>query len=182
MVTEKQKMLAGQPYDAWDEELVRERMHAKSVCHRFNQFAPTSLVERMGLLLGILSLRDKAHIEPNFFCDYGYNIKIGSNFYSNHNLTILDVCPVTIGDNVMVGPQVMISTATHPIDPLERRTTEYGAPIRIGDDVWIGGNVSILPGITIGHRCVIGTGSVVTKDIPENSVAVGNPCRVIRTI
>ena len=118
----------------------------------------------------------------NFFCDYGYNIEIGSNFYSNHNLTIVDVCKVTIGDNVLIAPHVMISTGTHPIDPIERQKTEYGSPITIGNNVWIGGNVSVLPGVTIGDNCVIGAGSVVNRDIPANSVAVGNPCRVIRTI
>ncbi len=177
-MTEKEKMLAGLPYDAWDEELLQERMHAKAVCHQFNQFDPTRLEQRMALLSALLLIRGQAHIEPNFFCDYGYNIELGSNFYSNHNLTILDVCRVTIGDNVSIGPHVMISTATHPLDAVERRSTEYGKAIVIGDDVWIGGNVSILPGVTIGNQCVIGAGSVVTRDIPDNSLAVGIPCTV----
>ncbi len=181
-MTEKEKMLAGLPYDAWDEVLLKERMHAKTVCHQFNQFDPTRLDERMAILSGLLSIQGLAHIEPNFFCDYGYNIELGSNFYSNHNLTILDVCRVTIGDNVNIGPQVMISTATHPLDAIERRTTEYGKSIVIGSDVWIGGNVSILPGVSIGNQSVIGAGSVVTKDIPDNSLAVGIPCKVKQTI
>lgn len=181
-MTEKEKMLAGLPYDSWDETLMSESIKAKSICHQFNLSDPAKLDERMLLLKGLLSIKDRAHIEPNFFCDYGYNISIGDNFYSNHNLTIIDVCKVTIGDNVMCGPHVMISAASHPLDPIERRKTEYGVSILIGNDVWIGGNVSILPGVTIGNNCVIGAGSVVTKDIPNNSVAVGNPCRVIKTV
>ena len=107
---------------------------------------------------------------------------MGSNFYSNHNLTIIDVCKVTIGDNVMFGPHVIVSTAAHPIDPAERRKTEFGAPITIGSDVWLGGNVSVLPGITIGDNCVIGAGSVINKDIPANTVAVGIPCKVVKSL
>ncbi len=181
-MTEKEKMLAGLPYDAWDPELHEDRMRAKSMCHRFNMADPTDLAGRMAILAGLLSIKDKAHIEPVFFCDYGYNIVLGSNFYANHNLTIVDVCEVTIGDNVMFGPQVMISTATHPIDARERRKTEYGEPITIGNDVWLGGCVSVLPGVSIGDNCVIGAGSVVNRDIPANTVAVGNPCRVKKAV
>lgn len=177
-MTEKEKMLAGLPYNSWDDVLLGDRMFAKSICQRFNQFDPTRLDERMSLLSSLLLIKDSAHIEPNFFCDYGYNIELGSNFYSNHNLTILDVCSVKIGDNVFIGPQVMISTATHPLNGIERRSIEYGVSISIGNDVWIGGNVSILPGGKIGNNCVIGAGSVVTKAIPDNSVAFGNPCKV----
>ncbi|MFK0571347.1 sugar O-acetyltransferase [Endozoicomonas sp.] len=180
--TEKEKMLAGMPYDAWEPELLAERMRAKSLCARFNMADPTDLDGRMAILRDLLLFKDTAHMEPNFFCDYGYNIEIGSNFYANHNLTIIDACNVTIGDNVLIAPHVMISTSTHPIDPVERQKTEYGAPVTIGNNVWIGGNVSILPGVTIGDNCVIGAGSVVNKDIPANNVAVGNPCRVIRTL
>jgi len=177
-MTEKEKMLAGQPYDAWDRVLLKERMQAKAICHQFNNFDPTKLNERMQLLTTLLSIKGEAHIEPLFFCDYGYNIEIGANFYANHNLTILDVCKVKIGNHVLIGPHVIISTAAHPLDPVKRRETEYGQNITIGNDVWIGGNVTILPGIKIGDNCVIGAGSVVTKDIPAGSVAVGNPCRV----
>jgi maltose O-acetyltransferase len=181
-MTEKEKMLAGLPYEAWDEQLYAERMHAKTVCHSFNQSDPANRDGRMGLLRKLLKMKGNAYMEPNFFCDYGYNIEVGGNFYSNHHLTILDVCKVTIGDNVMFGPHVMISTATHPVDPIERRDTEFGKPISIGNDVWIGGNVSILPGVRIGNNCVIGAGSVVVHDIPDDSVAVGNPCKVKRKI
>ncbi|AAN55012.1 sugar O-acetyltransferase [Shewanella oneidensis MR-1] len=181
-MTEKQKMLAGQPYKAWDDALLAERMRAKSICHQFNQADPTLLDARMAHLRGLLDIPACAHIEPNFFCDYGYNIHIGKQFYANHNLTILDVCSVLIGDNVMFGPHVMISTATHPIDPIARQTIEYGAPIQIGNNVWLGGNVSVLPGVIIGDNCVIGAGSVVNKSIPSNCVAAGNPCKVIKPI
>ncbi|WP_375322451.1 sugar O-acetyltransferase [Aliivibrio logei] len=181
-MTEKEKMLAGLPYDAWDEILLNDRMNAKAQCHQFNLADPTKLDERVGILKKLLCIKDNAHMEPNFFCDYGYNIEIGSNFYSNHNLTIVDVCKVTIGNNVLFGPHVMISTGTHPLDPIERQKTEYGASISIGNDVWVGGNVSILPGVKIGNNCVIGAGSVVNRDIPDNSVAVGNPCRVIKSV
>lgn len=181
-MTEKEKMLSGLPYDAWDKTLLNDRMNAKATCHKFNLSDPTKLDERMAILKGLLYIKDQAHMEPNFFCDYGYNIEIGSNFYSNHNLTIVDVCKVTIGNNVLFGPHVMISTGTHPLDPIERQKTEYGASISIGNDVWVGGNVSILPGVNIGNNCVIGAGSVVNRDIPDNSVAVGNPCRVIKSI
>lgn len=181
-MTEKEKMLAGLPYDAWDETLLKDRMNAKAACHRFNLADPVKLDERMAILKELVSFQGQAHMEPNFFCDYGYNIKIGNNFYANHNLTIVDVCEVSIGENVMFGPHVMISTGTHPLDPIERQKTEYGAKIRIGNDVWVGGNASILPGVTIGNNCVIGAGSVVNRDIPDNSVAVGNPCRVIKSV
>ena len=181
-MSEKEKMLSGLPYDSWDTALVDDRMHAKAMCHEFNLFDPTKLTERMNLLRSMLSIKNEAHIEPNFFCDYGYNIEIGDNFYSNHNLTIIDVCKVSIGDNALFGPNVMISTAAHPVDPIERRKTEFGASISIGNDVWIGGNVSVLAGVTLGNNCVIGAGSVVTKDIPSDSVAVGSPCCVIKGV
>ena len=181
-MTEKEKMIAGQAYDAWDQELLNDRMKAKSLCHQFNMANPSQLEQRMAILANLLSFKAPAHMEPNFFCDYGYNITIGDHFYANHNVTILDVCPVSIGDHVLLGPNVIISTASHPIDPIKRQQVEYGSAITIGHHVWIGGNVSILPGVTIGDNCVIGAGSVVNKNIPANSVAVGNPCRVIKSI
>ncbi|RJG48418.1 sugar O-acetyltransferase [Motilimonas pumila] len=182
MTSEKAKMLAGKAYDAWDDTLVADRMRAKSVCHLFNQADPTQLHPRMALLTSLLNISGQAHIEPVFFCDYGYNIHIGDHFYANHHLTIIDVCEVNIGHHVLIGPHVMIATAGHPIEPMARRETEFGRPINIGNDVWIGGNVSILPGVSIGDNCVIGAGAVVVKDIPANSVAVGNPCKVVKQV
>jgi maltose O-acetyltransferase len=182
MMTELEKMLAGLSYDSWDPALVDHRKIAKSICHRFNLADPADPEGRMVILAGLLKFKGTAHIEPNFFCDYGFNIHIGHGFYSNHNLTILDVCRVDIGDRVMFGPNVMLSTATHPVDPVTRRDTGYGAPIKIGDNSWLGGNVSVLPGISIGRNSVVGAGSVVTRDLPDNVVAAGNPCRVIRSV
>ena len=122
-------------------------------------------------------------IEPNFYCDYGYNIEIGENFYSNHNLVILDPAKVIFGDNVFIGPNCGFYTASHPLEAEERnKGIEMAKPIKVGNNVWFGGNVTVLPGVTIGDNCVVGAGSVVVKDIPANSVAVGNPCKLIRTI
>ena len=181
-MTEKEKMLAGQEYDAWEPELLELRANAKQMCHQFNQLCPSETEKRNTLIRALISASGQCHIEANFFCDYGINIEVGDNFYANHNLVILDVCKVKIGNNVMFGPNVMLSTATHPLDPIARRSTEYGKPICIGDDVWLGGNVSVLPGITIGDKAVIGAGSVVTKDIAGNGVYAGNPCRFIKPI
>ena len=181
-MTEKEKMLAGQAYSGRDPELVHDRQEAKVMCHRFNLADPRDTQARMAILAERVQFCGDAHMEPSFYCDYGYNIVLGANFYSNHNLTILDVCKVTIGENAFIGPNVMISAASHPIDPVERLHGEDGAPVWIGDNVWLGGNVAVLPGVRIGHNCVIGAGSVVTRDIPDNSVAVGNPCRVVKHI
>jgi maltose O-acetyltransferase len=180
--TEKEKMLAELPYDSWDKEILRDRKRAKAACHKYNLFDPNKYKERHAILAKLIQFSGRALIEPNFWMDYGYNISIGDNFYANHNLTILDVCEVRIGSNVFIGPNVLITGATHPLNPIERRSTESGLPISIGNDVWIGGNAVVLPGITIGDNCTIGAGSVVTKDIPANSVAVGNPARVIKTL
>lgn len=184
MHSEKEKMLLGQPYSANDKELTSERQYAKTLLQRYNTLQPNDVDEREQILKQLFGkVNESFHIEPPFLCDYGYNIEIGKNFYSNYNLIILDCAKVSIGDNVLIGPTVGIYTAAHPLNPQERNEgKEYALPIRIGNNVWIGGQVVINPGITIGNNSVIGSGSVVTHNIPDNVVAAGNPCRVLRPI
>ena len=182
---EKRKMLNGEFYSAGlDLRLFSERQHCKNLCHRFNNTSPIFMRMRNILLKKILGKIGKSFlIEQPFMCDYGYNIEIGENFCSNHNLLILDSAKVTIGDNVLIGPNCSFYTSTHPINYKEREHgTELAKPITIGNNVWLGGNVIVLADVTIGENSVIGAGSVVSKDIPPNTVAVGNPCRVIKTI
>ncbi len=185
MKTEKEKMLSGEIYDAnYDPQLLSERAHCKSLCFKYNNLAPEQSKERLELLQQILGRCSKdITVEPNFWCDYGYNIEVGDNFYANHNLTILDGAKVTIGSNVFIAPNCAIYTAGHPLD-VQRRNAglEYARPVTIEDSVWIGGGVTILPGVTIGSGTTIGAGSVVTKSIPAGVLAVGNPCRVIREL
>ena len=178
--TEKTKMIAGEPYMSNDPELTRDRKRAKALCYRYNQ-----QVEELDkvTLADLLGYTTDAYLEPPFYCDYGYNIQLGANVYANHNLVILDCAPVTIGDNVFIAPNVVISTAAHPIDAQVRSTgLEFAKPIVIGSNVWIGATVTILPGVEIGDNVTIGAGSVVTRSIPPNSVAVGNPCRVLKSL
>lgn len=184
-MTEKEKMLKGLVYDANnDPMLVAERLDCKELCHDYNAIRPKDLVSRTKLLRRILGfVVGDILVEQPFCCDYGYNIRVGRNFYANHNLVILDEAPVVFGDNVFIAPNCGFYTAGHPINAAERnRGLEYARPITVGDNVWIGGNVCVLPGVTIGDNCVIGAGSVVTRDIPAGSVAAGNPCRVIRSV
>lgn len=183
-MSEKENMLNGLSYAPFDEELVKERARAKMLCFEYNGIRPDKVVEREDLLKKLLGKTKKTFlIEQNFFCDYGYNIEIGENFYSNHNLVILDPAKVTFGDNVFIGPNCGFYTARHPVDSKERITfIEDSKPISVGDNVWFGGNVTVLAGVTIGSNTVIGAGSVVTKDIPSNVVAAGNPCQVIRNL
>lgn len=184
-MTEKEKMLAQRLYDAnHDEELQRERNRAKDFCHRYNQLLPSDEEGRWALMKQLLG-RTKGPfcIVAPFWCDYGCNIEIGENFFANHNTVILDGAKVTFGDNVFVAPDCGFHTAGHPIDHERRnRGLEYAYPITVGDNVWIGAGVQVMPGVTIGSNVVIGGGSVVVKDIPDGSVAVGNPCRIIRAI
>ncbi len=184
MLTEKEKMLKGELYDATDESLYTERETVKNLTYDYNLIRRSDKDKRDELIRKILGKAGKnLWIESPFQCDYGYNIEIGDNFYSNHNLIILDCAKVKIGDNVFVGPNVGIYTPCHPIDAKERMTfKEWAEPVTIGNDVWLGGNVVILPGVTIGDNVVIGAGSVVTKDIPSNCVAVGNPCKPIKSL
>lgn len=182
--TEKQKMLAGELYFAFDEELCREREMAKELVYELNHLAPSEHKRRTDLFVRLLGKTGQHFIiESPFYCDYGYNIRLGENFYANVGCTILDVAPVSIGDNVLLAPHVGIYTAGHPTDAeLRKEGLEYGYPVTIGNNVWIGGNTVILPGVTVGDNVVIGAGSVVTKDIPSGVVAVGNPCRVIKEV
>lgn len=183
-MTEKEKMLAGKLYIAQDEELAADNRKGRRLTRLFNRTTEEELEYRDTLLKELFeSTGEKLYIEPPFHCDYGCHISIGEWFYANYDCIIVDVCKVKIGDNVMFGPRVGIYTAGHPIDAEIRNTgLEFGAPVTIGDNVWVGGSVVINPGVTIGNNVVIGSGSVVTKDIPDNVVAVGNPCRVLREI
>lgn len=183
-MTEKEKMLNGEAYIASDEELVKGRKYARRLTRLFNQTTEEDDEERMILLKKLFgSTGDNIYIEPNFRCDYGYNIYVGDNFYANFDCVMLDVCEIKIGKNAMLAPNVQIYTAYHPVNAKIRISgIEYGAPVTIGDNVWIGGGAIINPGVNIGDNVVIGSGSVVTKDIPSNCVAVGNPCKVIKSL
>ena len=184
-VTEKEKMRAQMLYDAnYDQTLLEERDKAKDLCHQYNQLRPSDRSGQREVLKKLLGKTGENFIlTAPFWCDYGYNIELGENFYANHNLVILDGAKVTFGDNVFIGPDCGFHTAGHPID-FERRNRglEYAYSITVGDNVWIGAGVQVMPGVSIGSNVVIGGGSVVVKDIPSNCVAVGNPCKVIRAI
>lgn len=178
-------MIAGMIYDANnDSDLISERLECKELCRDYNELRPRQTEERDNLLRKILGeVKTNILIEQPFHCDYGYNIRVGENFYANFNLVILDEAPVTFGDNVFIAPNCGFYTAGHPIDAVERnKGLEHARPISVGDNVWIGAGVSVLPGVTIGDNCVIGAGSVVVRDIPSGSVAVGNPCKVVKTL
>lgn len=177
-MTEKEKQQAGELYDGNDRELVADRINAKKLCMEYNAVTYNDFQKRERLLNRLVALKgENTVIEPNFFCDYGYNIIIGDNFYANHNCVILDCAEVIFGDNVFIGPNCGFYTAGHPLDAETRNSgLEYAKPIKIGSNVWIGGNVCVMPGVTIGDGAVIGGGSVVVKDIPAGCVAVGNPC------
>ena len=183
-MNQKERMLAGLPYKAWLDGLSEERMENKLKIHEYNLLCPDERNKIDELIKDILGKTgDSVFIEQPFHCDYGKNIEIGNNFFANYNCTILDVGKVIIGENVQFAPNVSLYTAGHPIHPDSRNSGyEYGIGITIGDNVWLGGNVVVNPGVHIGNNVVIGAGSVVTKDIPDNMVAVGNPCKVIREI
>ncbi|HBB71996.1 MAG TPA: maltose acetyltransferase [Ruminococcus sp.] len=183
-MTEKEKQQAGLLYNAEDPELKNERVNAKKLCAEYNMIIYNDYQKKERLLDRLLAFRgENTHIETNFFCDYGYNIITGNNFYANHNLVILDCAEVVFGDNVFIGPNCGFYTAGHPLDAEQRNSgLEYAKPIKVGNNVWIGGNVCVMPGVTIGDGAVIGGGSVVTEDIPAGMLAFGNPCRVVREI
>lgn len=183
-MTQKERMLSGKLYIGADEELRRGFKKSHELTRRFNQTTEDELDIRREILTELLKkVGNNAYIEPPFYCDYGSQITVGDNFYANCYLIVLDQCDIKIGDNVFIGPRVGIYSAGHPIDAEVRNSQlEFGKPITIGNDVWIGGNTVINPGVTIGDNVVIGSGSVVTKDIPSNCIAVGNPCKVLRPI
>ena len=182
MKSEKEKMLSGELYDSTEYHLVSERRQARMLLKRYNETNDEQVLLRREILSELIGGYDKdLVIEPPFYCDYGSNIKVGQKVYFNFNCVILDVNEVELGDNVMCGPATQIYAATHPMDYKTRSEwLEYGKPVRIGSDVWIGGGAIICPGVKIGSRTVIGAGSVVTRDIPSDVFAAGNPCRVIR--
>ncbi len=183
-MNQKERMLNGLPYKAWMDGLTEERRENKKKIYRYNQLSPEEGEEQDKLIRSIVGkCGESIFIEQPFHCDYGSNIEVGNNFFANYNLVILDVGKVIIGENVQIAPNVSIYTAGHPVHPDSRNSGyEYGISITIGDNVWIGGSTVINPGVHIGNNVVIGSGSVVTKDIPDNAIAVGNPCRVIRYI
>jgi maltose O-acetyltransferase len=183
-MTEKQKMLAGALYDPLDPQLSAERRRARLLAKALNETRDDQQDERTRLIRELIPTAGiDPWIEPPFFCDYGTNITLGDKVFFNFNCVILDVAPVCIGSRVLCGPAVQIYAATHPLSAAERRTgLELGKPVEIGDDVWIGGGAIICPGARIGARSVIGAGAVVTRDVPPDVFAAGNPCRVIRAI
>lgn len=184
-MTEKEKMLSGMVYSAIDDQLLRELNEVKEIIHEYNALKPSQTLRRFQILKDLLGhvADDEIIVNQPFYCDYGKQIRVGKRFFANFNLTILDEASVTIGDDCFIGPNVSIYTACHSTDPLERNTRrEWAEPVTIGDNVWIGGSVTILPGVTIGSNVTIGAGSVVTRDIPDNVVAVGNPCKVIKNL
>ncbi len=184
-MTEREKMGQGLLYDAnYDRELLEMRAKCKDLCFSYNQLKPSLTAEQEAVIRQLFGKTGKQFcITAPFWCDYGYNIEIGENFYANHNCIILDGAKVTFGDNVFIAPNCTFSTAGHPLD-IEQRNQglEYAYPIQVGDNVWFGASVTVLPGVTIGSNTVIGAGSVVNRNIPDGVVAVGNPCRVLRII
>ena len=183
-MTQRERMNKGLPYKCWMDGLAQDRMENKKRISEYNAMRPECQSEIRDLLKKILGRTgERAFIEAPFHCDYGYNIEVGENFFANYGFTVLDVGKVKIGDNVQIAPNVSIYTAGHPIHPDSRNSGyEYGLPVTIGNNVWIWGSSVILPNVTIGDNAVIGAGSVVVSDIPADTVAVGNPCRVIREI
>jgi maltose O-acetyltransferase len=183
-MTEKEKMLAGELYDPLDKQLSDERIQTRLLIKQFNDTREDEPASRIAILNQLIpNAGTGLWLQPPFYCDYGSNIIIGEKVFFNFNCVVLDVTYVRIGSRTMFGPNVQIYTATHPLNHKERASgLEYAKPITIGEDVWVGGSVVICPGVSIGDRCVLGAGSVVTKDIPPDVFAAGNPCRVIRKL
>lgn len=184
-MTEWEKAQAGFLYDAnYDSDLIDMRTKCSDLCYEFNMCRPSDVTKQQEVLHKLFGqIKGNVVVTAPFYCDYGVNISVGENFYTNHNVTILDGAKVTFGDNVFIAPDCVFSTAGHPIDTEQRNLgLEIALPITVGDNVWIGTNVSVLPGVTIGSNVVIGAGSVVNRNIPDGVIAAGNPCRVIRKI
>ncbi|NLL30314.1 MAG: sugar O-acetyltransferase [Clostridiales bacterium] len=184
-MTEREKMEKGYLYDAnYNEEIIKEREKAKDLCFEYNNLKPSDIDNQRAIMSKLLGkTKGNFYVTAPFYCDYGYNIEVGENFYSNHNLVILDGGKVTFGDNVFIAPNCCFSTAGHPLDSEQRnKGLEFAYPITVGNNVWFGAGVIVLPGITIGDDVVIGAGSIVNRDIPSGVIAAGNPCRVIREI
>lgn len=183
MRTEREKMLAGELYDSLEPELVAQRYAARDLCQQLNASKDTDEALRRDLCQRIFGQGgESVWMQPPFYCDYGANIELGERVFFNFNCVVLDVCKVVIGDFTLFGPGVQILTPMHPMNATLRRQQEYGKPVTIGSDVWVGGGALILPGVTIGSGTIIGAGSVVTRDIPGGVFAAGNPCRVIREL
>jgi maltose O-acetyltransferase len=183
MKSERQKMLDGELYDPMDSELAEARTRARDLCQDLNATREGQQQERRRILRELFGRGgDTVWMQPPFFCDYGTNIELGERVFFNFNCIVLDVCGVAVGDFTLFGPAVQIYTPMHPFHAELRRREEFGKPVEIGSDVWVGGGAIILPGVRIGSRSVIGAGSVVTRDIPDDVFAAGNPCRVVRVI
>ena len=180
--TEKEKMLAGEYYDSQDHELVQAKNRARGLTRLFNDSLESEPGQRAVLLKRLFgSVGPTITIEPPFFCDYGFNIHVGDRFYANFDCVILDVCEVRIGEGCLLAPGVHIYTATHPVNAVERAEgKEYGRPVRIGDNVWLGGRSVIMPGVTISDNVIVGAGAVVTRDVPGNVIVAGNPAKILR--
>ena len=184
-MTEWEKAQAGYLYDAnYEKNIIKMREECADLCYEFNMCRPSDTGRQKELISKIIgNIKGNIVITAPFYCDYGINISVGDNFYTNHNVTILDGAPVTFGDNVFIAPDCVFSTAGHPLDVEQRNQgLEIALPITVGDNVWIGTQVSVLPGVTIGSNTIIGAGSVVNRDIPDGVIAAGNPCKVIRKI
>jgi maltose O-acetyltransferase len=182
--TQRELMLAGEPYFAGDPELVAERVRSAKLVMAYNLTGPDQPSDRSRILAELLGrVGDEVDIQPPFRCDYGYQIEVGARFFANYNLVALDVARISIGDDAQLGPNVQLLTAGHPVSPEARRNKqEWGKPITIGHNVWLGGGVIVCPGVTIGDNTVVGAGAVVTRDLPANALAVGNPARVVREL
>lgn len=183
-MTELEKLKAGLEYDFWDEGVNGRKLKAVELCGKLNGIPVTEVAPRQAVIKELLGeCGENTELLPNFNCDYGKNIRVGRNFLTNYNVTILDIMPVTIGDYVMIGPSTLISTVNHPMTPMGRRKhLGIGKPVTIGNDVWIGGNVTILPGVNIGNNVIVAAGAVVTKDIPDNCLVGGVPAKLIRSL